>query len=212
MEGHAQKPGSSVEALAGDDLVDALDAVLDAHPAGDRMPSLSMIDGTLAALVVSPAPVPAEEWLPGCMAGPKAGFDDPLVTERFPALLLQRQQEIRALLLEGGLAFAPIYDFGEDDEPQWQLWLIGFLAGIKMREQAWTRVFDSEDEDLATAALGILSLAASLPGLAEAIEDPEELPDLDEAAEHAPLLLPYFVETVYRRLQGLERVPMGDDF
>lgn len=204
-------PAQSSAPLTGDELVDALDEVLEAHPAGDRVPYLSTIDGILAALVLSPEPVPSEEWLPHCLAGPEAGFDDPLVTERFPALLRQRQDEIRALLLEGGLAFVPIYDYDEEDEPQWQLWLVGFLGAIRLRSDAWTVVFESDDEDLATAALGIISLSAALPGLSGAIEDAGEVPELGDAIEHAPMLLPYFVETIYRRLQGLERVPMGDD-
>lgn len=196
--------------LLGDELADALDCLLEVHPAGDDAPLLGAVDGALAAFLLSPVPVPPEEWLAEVQAGPDIGFADPEDGERFAALLRMRQAEMAAQMSGGGLAFMPLYDAGENGEPLWQIWLAGFLGGMAPRMDAWQPLFDSEDEDLATALMGIMSLSATLPGV-EGLAD-DDLPDAAEMADQAWLLLPYFVETVFRRRHGLERVVMGDGF
>lgn len=198
--------------LRGDELVEALEALRKIHPAGEEVQFLSYIDGALAGILLSPEPIPREEWLEHLRAGPDVRFPDPTDGERFAALLCQRQSEIAAELIEGGLTFAPLYDCDEEGNPVWQLWLAGFLSALQMRLPAWTPLFESEDEDLSAAMIGLTTLIATLPGLADQLP-PGDLPDdVDELLEQAPDMLPYFVETIYRRRNGLERVIMDYDF
>jgi len=197
--------------LTRDDLTDALLEELARHPAGEDAPFVGYIDGALAGLLLAPDPVPDDEWLRLLGAGPDVAFADPLDRERFVGLLRDRKAEIATELLQGGLAFAPVYDFGDDsEEPLWQFWLLGFGSALALHKDNWEAVVASDDEDTATAAMGLMSLLASLPGFAAHLPEGEELPDIDEFIDEAPDLIPYLVETIYRRQRGLEREVLAD--
>ena len=198
--------------LTGDALVDALGALLDRHPAGEDAPYLGYIDGALAGLLVLPEPIPPEEWLPRLGAGPEVAFADPADRGRLARLLQDRKAEIAGELLEGGLAFAPLYDVDESGRPVWQIWLLGFAGAIGMRREQWEAMLGAEDEDAGAAMMGIMSLLAALPGFAPLLPEDEDLEDLGELTAEAPGLIPYFVETLYRRQRGLSRVVLTDPF
>jgi uncharacterized protein len=200
--------------LVGEELVEELDRLLAVHPAGEDAPCLGYLDGALAGLLLSPDPIEPDEWLPKLQAGPDVQFPDPADGERFAAMLRLRQVEMAALMIEGGLAFMPIYDYDEKDNPLWQLWLAGFLGSMKLRMAAWEPLFEPDDEDLAAAVMGLMSLAAGLPGPADKLPegDADALDEIAELADEAPMLLPYFVETIYRRRHRLARVVMGEGF
>ena len=198
--------------LTGDALLDAIEELLERHPAGEHRPYLSYIDGALAGLLLASDPVPSADWFPRLGAGRDAWPDNPADGERFADLLQQRQAEIALELLKGGLVFSPVYELNEAEEPIWQLWLMGLLGSVAMRRADWEAALASEDEDIAAAVMGIMSFAATLPDLSGLLQADELPPDLDEMTEIAPGMLPYFVETVYRRRRGLERVVIDDDW
>jgi uncharacterized protein len=197
--------------LTGDELFNALGALHDAHPAGEAAPFLGYIDGAMAAVVVSPEPIPPEEWLSRLDLAPDTLFLAPEAAARWRELLLDRQAEITASLLLGGLGFAPIYECDENDESIWQPWLMGFMAMMKLRQKAWDKLFKSKDEDLATALMGLVALAATFPGVAAKVPQiADDFADIPEMAEQAADLIPYFVEVIYRRRHGLPRVVLTD--
>lgn len=203
---------SAAERLSDDELVDEIGALLDRHPAGEKAPYLGYIDGVLAGLLLLPEPVPAEEWLAWLGAGPDVEFADPADGERLARLLHHRKAEIAGELLQGGLVFAPFYDTDERGEPIWQIWLMGLAGVIAPRREHWQAAFEMEDEDAGAAMMGLMSLMTMLPGVAGALPGDEDLCDLDELAAEAPSLIPYFVETLYRRQRGLPRVVLADGF
>ncbi|MGA9582256.1 MAG: UPF0149 family protein [Allosphingosinicella sp.] len=199
--------------LAGDALVEAIEDLYLRHPDGEEAPSISYVDGALAGLLLAPRPVPPEEWLPRLRAGPEARFDDPADAPRLARLLQDRQSEIAAELLEGGGVFAPVYESDEKGACVWQLWLLGLSGALTLHPEHWEAMIASEDEDVGAAAMGLMSLLATLPGFRDALSEEEDrdLSELGDLTEDAPDLLPYFVETLYRRQQGLERVVLTDD-
>ncbi len=197
--------------LTGDALFEALSQMVDAHPAGEDSPTMGMIDGMMAALAVSPEPVPPDEWLPRIGLGPDDLFVDPGYASRFREALLARQTDIVASLLQGGLVFAPYYDVDENDETLWQFWLVGFIQTMALRQKAWDKLFRTRDEDLATALSGLVALAATFPGLSDAAPEIDKS-EIAEMAEQAPDLIPYFVEVIYRRRHGLPRVVLTDEW
>ena len=197
--------------LKGDELFNALGALHDKHPAGEDAPFLGYIDGAMAAVVVSPEPIPPEEWLPKLDLAPDTLFLAPEAAALWRELLLDRQAEIAASLLEGGLAFAPIYECDENDESIWQPWLMGFMGMMKLRQKAWDKLYKSKDEDLATALMGLVSLATTFPGLAAKVpEIADDFAEFAEMADQAADMIPYFVEVIYRRRHGLPRVVLTD--
>ncbi len=201
--------------LVGDELIDAIVALLDKYPDCEEAPFISYIDGALAGLLLAPEPIPAEQWLPFLGAGPEAGFADPADGERFACLLKDRQAEIAAELLHGGAVFDPVYELNDAGEPAWQIWLLGFSAALALHRDRFEAMIASEDEDIGAAAMGVMSLLATLPGLRGALSEEEaelDLTELGDLTAEAPDLLPYFVEVLYRRQRGLERVVLTNDF
>jgi uncharacterized protein len=199
--------------LRGDALIDAIMELLDKHPDGEDAPFISYIDGALAGLLLAPDPIPAQEWLPCLGAGPEAGFADRADGERFARLLQDRQAEIADELLEGGAVFDPVYELNEDGEPAWQLWLLGFSSALALHREGFEAMIASEDEDVGAAAMGLMSLLATLPSFRGALSEEEDidLSELGDLAAEAPDLIPYFVEVLYRRQRGLDRIVLTDD-
>ncbi|HEX9964446.1 MAG TPA: UPF0149 family protein [Allosphingosinicella sp.] len=200
--------------LAGDALIEAIETLYARHPDGEDAPSISYVDGALAGLLLAPEPVPPEEWLPRLRAGPEVEFDDRADGARLARLLQDRQSEIAAELLQGGGVFAPVYEADEEDNLLWQLWLLGLGGALGLNRDHFEAMFSSEDEDVGAAAMGLMSLLATLPGFRGALseEEDEHLAELGDLTADAADLLPYFVETLYRRQRGLPRVVMTDDF
>jgi len=199
--------------LVGDELIEAIEALLAEHPDGEDAPYISYIDGALAGLLLAPEPIPAEQWLPRLGAVPETGFADPADGERFARLLQDRQTEIAGELLQGGGVFGPVYELNDDGQAAWQIWLLGFSGALALYPNHWEAMIVSEDEDVGAAAMGLMSLLATLPGLRGALSDEEDfdLSELGDLTADAPDLIPYFVETLYRRQRGLERVVMTDE-
>ncbi|HLL30822.1 MAG TPA: UPF0149 family protein [Allosphingosinicella sp.] len=199
--------------LHGDALIDAIADLLDKHPDGEDAPFISYIDGALTGLLLAPEPMPPDRWLPRLGAGPETAFADPADGERFARLLQDRQAEIAAQLLEGGAVFDPVYELNHDREPAWQIWLLGFSGALALHRDHFEAMIASEDEDIGAAAMGLMSLIATLPGFRGALAEEEDLDlsELGDLAAEAPDLIPYFVEVLYRRQRGLDRVVLTDD-
>lgn len=138
-----------------------LDAMIDdlIKQGGEPM-LLSQLDGFVAGLVVSPEPIPPEEWLPLAWdvetgeatpdfgaAGPSAGFIS-LVMEHYNAT---------AVDLSAG-DWAPLFDVDErNDETLWEIWIEGFELAASLRRESWGRVLDGS-EDGALAFSGLIQL------------------------------------------------------
>lgn len=138
-----------------------LDAMIDVliQQGGEPM-LLSQLDGFVAGLVVSPEPIPPEEWLPMAWdveaeegapdfdaSGPSAGFIS-LVMEHYNAT---------ALDLSAG-DWAPLFDVDElNDDTIWEVWIEGFELAASLRRESWGRVLDG-GEDRALAFSGMIQL------------------------------------------------------
>lgn len=177
------------------DPLDELDGLLLGLDDDDLM-LLSQVDGLIAAVLVAPGPLDEAVWLPAIWGGGEGPFDA-AAQSRLRTLVMARKATVVGELLRGDMAYGPLYDVDtNDDLPLWETWIEGFGAGIALAGEAWAALVDHPDEDLGAAALG-LSLLIALA------DDPRANPDL---AEQAPDLIPYLVETLYRRQRGLARV------
>lgn len=136
--------------------------------------SLEILDGFLSAIVVSPLPVSAQEYLPLVWG------------ERVPEWTSQADQDEAAALVEGlrlhilwrvqrepeevgdaALPFVilpPDVEDGEDEDPEWADfpagagWAVGFLHGMSLREAAWSQRMD-DDEDIADDVAMLFALS-----------------------------------------------------
>lgn len=177
------------------DPIEELDRLLISIDDDDVM-LLSQVDGLVAAALVAPGPLPEDVWLPVIWGGGEGPFDA-AARARLRALVAARKIAVVGELLLGDMTYGPYYDVdANDDLPLWETWIGGFAAGVALAGKAWTALADHADEDLAAAAAG-LSMLVMLA------DDPRRNPAL---AEEAPDLIPYLVETLYRRQRGMPRV------
>lgn len=187
-----------------DPLVE-LDSLLAALPQGEaEAPLLTELDGLLAGTLISPVPIAEEDWLPLIWSGddgPPEGYVPP---PRLVELVRERRAEVAGALLLGGLRYMPVYDYDADDEPLWELWIHGFGWATTLWGEGWEEGIDQEeDENLAASLFGLVMLVAIERGM------PVKKGEADELTETAADMIPYLVETVYRRRHGLARVVMG---
>jgi uncharacterized protein len=191
-----------------EDPLDELEDLLFALPDDDEAMLLSELDGYLAGLLVSPHPAAREDWLKPIWGGGDEAFPgDPARSNRLIELVLAHKAEIAVALLQGDLAYQPIFDvFERTGEVMWPLWADGFGKAMALSGKDWDCLLETGDEDLGAAALGLIMYVALARGVptGDAAED--------EVFDQAPEVIPYLVETLYRRQRGLERVVLTDDF
>lgn len=188
-----------------DDALDELDQLLLDLPDVDEAVLLSELDGYLAGLLVSPWPVDDEAWLSPIWGGADAPFPgDPARGDRLVALVRAHKADIAGALLEGDLAYRPIYDIDDSNgEAMWEIWATGFGRAMALDGRDWDPLLETGDEDLGAAFLGLVMYVVTANGV------PSGGPDEDEIYDLAPETIPYLVETLYRRQRGLPRVVLA---
>jgi uncharacterized protein len=113
---------------------------------------ISTLDGFLTALASSPEQAPAREWLPLVFGSQETEAE----IEGFRDQVLRRFVDVGDMLEAGRLS--PIFIYGheseEDDERPdapyvafADLWCIGYLHGIALRDDAWRPLTHGTEED-----------------------------------------------------------------
>jgi len=163
---------------------------------------LGQLDGYLAGLLLAPHPPARDEWLPPVWGGAERAIPaDPDASSRLVELVLARRAEMVGNLLQGGLAYRPVYDIDNvTDHVLWEIWAAGFLQAMILGREGWESLFESDDQALRAAWVALASY------LALARDTPPEALANEMADEIAPVMIPWLVETVYRRQQGLDAI------
>lgn len=178
-------------------LLDDLDRLSHETGEGDYMPMPGSVDGFLTALLLLPQPVPQEEWLDALFWGTLRLFPEEKAA-RLTQLLTARKAVIAAQLLQGSLAFQPLYDIDErNDDILWEIWIEGFDRAVQLRHDAWTTLIESDDDHLVEALMDLSMLIGMTRG---AKLDPGEH---EQVATEAPDTISILAETVYRRQRRL---------
>ena len=117
---------------------DELDEILRGDGRGGWV-GISAIDGLIAALVAGPAFVTPDEWLPHIFGGhmPSAVPGEP--GRRAAATVLIRYDEVSRTLIERPDAYRPMF-MNDAGRVIINDWTIGFMLGVGMRSNAWSRV------------------------------------------------------------------------
>ena len=181
----------------------ALEAALLALPPDSEAMVLSQLDGFIAGVIVSPDPVPAEEWLPEVWGEDAteetavALFGDAARAAEVTALILQHHAETARLLAEQPEDYGPIYDVApetedadpDDGEVMWQGWVLGFQSALALRPEIWEPLFEADEDDPARQALDALMALHDI-ATGESDLPPDTLAEMEAAA---PDLLPALV-------------------
>jgi uncharacterized protein len=161
---------------------------------------LGQLDGYLAGLLLSPHPHPQDEWMPPIWGGASPPIPgEPDASARLVELILARRAEIAGNLLRGDPDYRPVFDIDNaTDAVLWEIWASGFLQAMGLAGKAWEALFETDDQALRAAWIALASY------LALARDSPPEALANEMADTIAPAMIPWLVETVYRRQQGLE--------
>lgn len=154
--------------------------------------SLEILDGFLSAIVVSPVPVPAQEYLPLVWGDHAPEWTSPAEQDEAAALvealrlhILWRVQREPDEVGEAALPFIilpPDLDDDEEEDPEWidfpagAGWAVGFLHGMGLREAAWSQRME-DDEDIADDVAMLFALSR--------VGDADDTDEAGDAAQDA---------------------------
>ena len=129
-----------IPALALDDLEAWL---ADQPDIARRNWTVSSIDGFCAALVVGPERIATEAWL-RVIFGPSLPTT-PMGLAAVQPVLDHRQAVHRALHIDGGRRWRPLYMLTDDGTVLAQPWAAGFMFAVKRWPDAWRPMFEHND-------------------------------------------------------------------
>lgn len=111
-----------------DDEYEQLDELL--SKTGGQAMDVAALEGFLTAIVIGPADIAQEQWLPKVWGEqPEAG------AEAATSLVLRHYHYMRTWMKQDPSSFEPIYECGGSWSAQ--AWCDGFLAGVQLDAQAW---------------------------------------------------------------------------
>lgn len=140
-----------------DAQIDDLSKFLDEYAVEKDGMSFEMLDGFLTAVISSPQPIAAEEWLPRVWRGeeePDEPIADEAAQQTATEAIAQHYAHLESVLQQGGAEFAPwILEFEDEDGSVvsfGQEWALGYLRGVGLREDAWDELLSDAEwqEDL----------------------------------------------------------------
>ncbi len=144
----------------GDADLDLLSAYLASPDHPDGVLTLAELDGFLTAIAIGPEPIDPEEWLPVIWNGAEPRFENGAQAVAVRRALYARYDAIVAEVEDG--TYAPVFDVDEEEKPLPQSWAVGFMTGAGLRLEAWSELFQSEEDD--TIAYPILALCEDEAG------------------------------------------------
>ncbi len=116
-------------------------------------PGVSMIDGYLTALVVSPQFIPPEDWLKPILGDRLAWADEGTIEAAVRNTLFQRYSEIGATLSGGPRRYAPVYMRADDGEVLLEDYANGFYFGMRLSIDDWKPFMAEPEIGLAMIAI-----------------------------------------------------------
>jgi len=174
-----------------------LAAFFESDAAGDGM-TLPEVDGFLTAVAIGPRLIPPSEWLSEILRETPA-FDTLETAREIYGALMQRYNQILRSL-DDGLAggddidnppiYAPIFYHDSDGAPIAAHWCAGFMAGVALREDAWTPLARSRESAF------MLPIFAHHPATKD---DPEAFEELSGLADtEGARMIPGAVVCIHR--------------
>jgi uncharacterized protein len=152
--------------------LEALDDFLTSDRSPPESMMLSDLDGFLTGIAVGPELVLPSEWLPLIFGGEAPEFADEAEAKAILGTVMGRYNEILRHVADDGLD--PVFWVTRDGTEIAADWAEGFLQAIKLRVDAWDRLFKSKrDGQLLFPILALCSdkNGKSLLGLAADEED-----------------------------------------
>jgi len=142
-----------------DDDLDRLDAFL--IRLDERGFMISDADGYLAAVALSPEPIPAAEWQADLFEAHDSE-PSPAESREMADIATRRMDEILTTLDAEPPTFAPVVEYDDDNFPVAEIWAEGFLIGMGLRMEAWQAILDHPSGQLVLMPLILLGDARAM--------------------------------------------------
>lgn len=159
---------------------------------------LSELNGFLCGVLLSPEPIPDEEWVREIWDSEDANgpFASTAEASAFRTLVKEYKQSIEDELI--ALEFEPIFDVdSETGDVIWEIWTIGLSRAFDLRPDSWSAYMqEGENEEASDAFMNLVGLIA----IADPEDDQEEAvseEDMEEVNEAAPDIIPFSVTALY---------------
>ncbi len=108
---------------------------------------ISAVNGLLTSIVIGPRPVPPNVWIGYIWGKGQPRWQSAQQAERIAALLVRHLNTIALLLAAQPPKFAPLTYTREVDGKPTEIvtdWCFGFLCGVKLDNEGWLPVADSQ--------------------------------------------------------------------
>jgi uncharacterized protein len=157
-----------------------------------RVEGVSMLDGYLTAIIIGPRSIPPEEWF-----GDLFGARGNIAVASGTMLTAITSIVARFNAISEGLSaepprHTPIFRKTDDGRAVPHLWCMGFLAGMRLRMDAWEPLLDLNrvDHGLMLPILLYCADPSGRPMLGPLQEGPETEEFLRTAYQDIPLVVP----------------------
>lgn len=158
--------------------IDRLDAFLMSENVADDAMTISMLDGFLTGIVIGPELILPSEWMPLIWGSAPPEFKTASEAQDIYGLIMRCYNQIITDLTHYRDDYEPILTIDHTGDLLGEIWADGFLMAMRLREDAWKPIFDSE---YGTAASLIMTLA--IPEMMDELTD-----GFDEASNLANAL------------------------
>ena len=128
--------------------LDELESLLVSDVVPDDCMGLEMLDGYLAAVVLSPEPLPTGTWLPRVWSDTES-MPEGKGVQRLVSLVLAYHDEV-AFTMGDEDGWEPFCYAAEDNEEDVRLgdeWMTGFELGLELWDEDWRDALDDHDAD-----------------------------------------------------------------
>lgn len=143
-----------------------------------RALTLEGLDGLFCALVAGPELVMPSEYLPAVWGGELSdenAFESEAAAQAMIGLMMRHWNAIGAEFERDGM-YAPLFDAPDERGVPGRLWAKGFMLGVGMRHQAWSRLMTDQNEgQLFTIAVVAGAVDPTFPREPLTAEHAEEL-------------------------------------
>lgn len=114
---------------------------------------VSMIDGYLAALVVSPQFIPPEDWLRPILGARVSEAEEGTIEAAVRNTLFRRYSEIGATLSGGSKRYAPVFMRTDEGEVLLEDFANGFYLGMRLSIDDWKPFISDPEIGMAMVAI-----------------------------------------------------------
>ena len=169
-----------------DEELDALEAILVSDTVPEDCMDLEMLDGFLAAVLLSPKPIGRELWLPEVWSAyGDASFGKGKAVQRAIRLVLGYYNEIATTLGREGENWEPLCFASEEGSDKPRIgdgWINGFIQGLELWPEDWQ---EGLPDDIADDTQNVLRrvVAPWESGEADTANDETRLGWLDASGE-----------------------------